>query len=72
MVEAAGIEPASENAVSKETTYLVTFPHRLPGTLASLTQNGQETRPASLKISLLTPRRRVGSQLTVRRPYPGP
>ena len=28
MVEAAGVEPASENAVSKETTYLVAFPRR--------------------------------------------
>ena len=25
MVEAAGVEPASENAVSQETTYLVAF-----------------------------------------------
>lgn len=28
MVEAAGVEPASENAVSKEPTYLVTFMRR--------------------------------------------
>jgi hypothetical protein len=28
VVEAAGVEPASENAVSKEPTYLVTFMRR--------------------------------------------
>ena len=28
MVEAAGVEPASENAASKEPTYLVTFMRR--------------------------------------------
>ncbi len=28
MVEAAGVEPASENVVSKEPTYLVTFLRR--------------------------------------------
>ena len=28
MVEAAGVEPASENVVSKEPTYLVTFMRR--------------------------------------------
>ena len=55
LVEAAGVEPASENAVSKETTYLVAFTHRLPGSLASRAENGQETRPASLKISPRTP-----------------
>jgi hypothetical protein len=55
MVEAAGVEPASENAVSQETTYLVAFTHRLPGSLASRAENGQETRPASLKISPRTP-----------------
>jgi hypothetical protein len=51
MVEAAGVEPASENAVSKEPTYLVTFLRRLPGTLANRAQNGQETQPASLMVS---------------------
>jgi len=51
MVEAAGVEPASENAAGKEPTYLVTFLRRLPGTLASRAQSGQETRPASLMIS---------------------
>jgi len=55
MVEAAGVEPASENAVSQETTYLVAFTHRLPGTLANRAENGQETRPASLKVSPRTP-----------------
>jgi len=68
MVEAAGVEPASENAVSKEPTYLVTFLRRLPGTLAGRAQNGQETQPASLMISPWTHRRRVQDQLTVRRP----
>jgi hypothetical protein len=43
MVEAAGVEPASENAVGQETTYLVSFLRRLPGTLAKHAQNGQET-----------------------------
>jgi hypothetical protein len=51
LVEAAGVEPASENAVSQETTYLVAFTHRLPGSLATRAENGQETRPASLKVS---------------------
>ena len=50
-MEAAGVEPASENAASKEPTYLVRFLRRSPGTLASRAQNRQETRPASLKIS---------------------
>ena len=68
MVEAAGVEPASENAASKEPTYLVRFQRRLPGTLASRAQNRQETRPASLKVSPRTPRRSVQGQLTVRRP----
>jgi hypothetical protein len=68
MVEAAGVEPASENAVSKEPTYLVTFLRRLPGTLAGCAQSGQETQPANLMISLRTHRWRVRSQLTVRRP----
>ena len=69
LVEAAGVEPASESAVSKEPTYLVRFLRRLPGTLASRAQNRQETRPASLKVSPRTPRRRVQGQLTVRRPF---
>ena len=55
MVEAAGVEPASENAVSKEPTYLVTFPRRRGGTLANCAQNGQETQSASLKVSPRTP-----------------
>ena len=29
-MQAARVEPASENAVSQETTYLVAFPRRLP------------------------------------------
>ena len=55
LVEAAGVEPASENAVSQETTYLVAFTHRLPGSLANRAENGQETRTASLKVSPLPP-----------------
>ena len=55
LVEAAGVEPASENAVSQETTYLVAFTHRLPGSLATRAENGQETRSASLKVSPLPP-----------------
>ena len=57
MVEAAGVEPASENAASKEPTYLVSFRRRLPGTLANRAQNGQETRPASLIDLASNPRR---------------
>ena len=55
MVEAAGVEPASENAVSQEPTYLVRFLRRSPDTLANRAQNRQETRSASLKISSAPP-----------------
>jgi len=48
MVEAAGVEPASENAASQEPTYLVRFLRRSPGTLAACAQNRQETLAASL------------------------
>ena len=68
MVEAAGVEPASENAVSKEPTYLVRFLRPVKDTLASRAQNRQETRPASLKVSPREPRRSARGQLTVRRP----
>ena len=54
-MEAAGVEPASENAVSQEPTYLVRFPRRSPGTLALCAQNRQETQWASLKISSAPP-----------------
>jgi len=57
MVEARGVEPLSENAASKEPTYLVQF-QRGPGPASELARpfrmftprakNGQETRAASL------------------------
>jgi hypothetical protein len=57
MVEAAGVEPASENVTGQETTCLFTFmPQALvaiagdsPGTFAAHAQNGQETLATSLK-----------------------
>ena len=54
MVEAAGVEPASENVTGQETTCLFTFMPRalgvatLPKTFATPAQNGQETGAASL------------------------
>jgi hypothetical protein len=56
MVEAAGIEPASENVTGQETTCLFQFmpqalgaiPGASPGTFAAPAQNGQETVTASL------------------------
>ena len=54
MVEAAGVEPASENVTGQETTCLFTFMPQalafpLPRTFATAAQNGQETDAASLK-----------------------
>ena len=55
MVEAAGVEPASENVTGQETTCLFTFLPRalgvatLPKTFATTAQNGQETVGASLR-----------------------
>ena len=50
MVEAAGVEPASENVTGQETTCLFTFmPWALPQDVAPAAQNGQETVVASLK-----------------------
>jgi len=48
MVEAAGVEPASENAVSKEPTYLVTFPRRCYPALSptALRTDKKRSRPA--------------------------
>jgi len=48
MVEAAGVEPASENAVSKEPTYLVTFPRRHYSALSptALRTDKKRSRPA--------------------------
>ena len=54
VVEAAGVEPASENVTGQETTCLFTFMPRalgvftLPRTFATAAQNGQETVVASL------------------------
>ena len=55
MVEAAGVEPASENVTGQETTCLFQFmPQALgvsasPRTFAAPAQNGQETVATSLK-----------------------
>ena len=55
LVEAAGVEPASENVTGQETTCLFTFMPQalgvatLPKTFAVAAQNGQETVAASLK-----------------------
>jgi hypothetical protein len=56
LVEATGVEPASENVTGQETTCLFTFMPQAfaaiadgsPGTFAALAQNGQETLAASL------------------------
>jgi len=56
MVEAAGVEPASENVTGQETTCLFAFMPRAfaviadgsPKTFAAHAQNGQETLAASL------------------------
>jgi len=61
LVEAAGVEPASENVTGQETTCLFRFmPQSLglaaqPGTFAADAQNGQETQAASLKVSSSSP-----------------
>jgi len=61
VVEAAGVEPASENVTGQETTCLFQFmPQSLglaaqPGTFAADAQNGQETQAASLKVSSSCP-----------------
>jgi hypothetical protein len=55
VVEAAGVEPASENVTGQETTCLFTFMPQasgvstLPKTFAAHAQNGQETLAASLR-----------------------
>jgi len=54
MVEAAGVEPASENVTGQEPTCLFRFMPQalgvstLPRTFAARAQNGQETLAASL------------------------
>jgi hypothetical protein len=54
VVEAAGVEPASEGVTGQETTCLFAFMPQalgvstLPRTFAAHAQNGQETRAASL------------------------
>ncbi len=54
VVEATGVEPASENVTGQETTCLFQFmPQSLglaaqPGTFAADAQNGQETQATSL------------------------
>jgi len=57
VVEAAGVEPASENVTGQETTCLFAFMPRAfgviadasPWTFAASAQNGQETGAASLR-----------------------
>lgn len=57
VVEAAGVEPASENVTGQETTCLFAFMPQAfgviadasPGTFAAHAQNGQETLAASLR-----------------------
>src|SRR5947209_7868849 len=69
MVEAAGVEPASENVTGQETTCLFAFmPRHYPGTFAASAQNGQETATASLMISSSPLRRGGEDQPAVRRP----
>ena len=54
-MEAAGVEPASENVTGQETTCLFAFMPQalgvstLPRTFAAVAQNGQETPTASLR-----------------------
>ncbi len=46
MVEAAGVEPASENVTGQETTYLVAFRFRLPGNFRRLrSERDKKRRP---------------------------
>ena len=55
LVEATGVEPASENVTGQETTCLFAFMPQalgvstLPRTFAAVAQNGQETPTASLR-----------------------
>jgi hypothetical protein len=73
VVEAAGVEPASENVTGQETTCIVRFMpsalgvSTLPRTFAAGAQNGQETQAASPKISSSLPRRSREDQPAVRR-----
>ena len=64
MVEAAGVEPASEIVVNKERLHA----QSRSGDFALRAQNGQGARNASLWISFSKPRRRVENQPAVRRP----
>jgi len=69
LVEAAGVEPASENLTGLETTCLARsrFPPSRE-TFAGRAQNGQETRTASLVVSPPAPRRSARDQPAMRRP----
>ena len=53
MVEAAGVEPASENVVSKEPTYLVTFTRRL--SQHSRRSRSERTRNAAASLMISPP-----------------
>jgi hypothetical protein len=64
MVEAAGVEPASEIDDNKERLHA----QSRSGDFALRAQNGQGARNASLWISFSLPRRSVENQPAVRRP----
>ena len=74
-MEAAGVEPASENVTGQEPTCLFQFMPRAfgaiagapPRTFAAVAQNGQETLAASLMISPSPLRRGGEDQPSVRR-----
>jgi hypothetical protein len=65
MVEAAGVEPASEIDDNKERLHAQSRSEDF----ALRAQNGQGARNASLWISFPLPRRSVGNQPAVRRPF---
>ena len=70
-MEAAGVEPASENVTGQETTCLFAFMPQalgvstLPRTFAAHAQNGQETLAASLRFLASLPRRSREEQPSV-------
>ena len=56
MVEAAGVEPASENAVSQEPTYLVAFRLRRSGNFRRLrSERDKKRRPLARRSHLRGP-----------------
>ncbi len=65
LVEAAGVEPASEIDDNKERLHA----QSRSSDFALRAQNGQGARKASLGISFPQPRRSGGNQPAVRRPF---